>query len=393
MILRYVGEVALRERSPSGIGYTYKPGKTIEESLIPRHMIVSINEVGTGFILKRIDPVLVVAFQMYAVAFIVTAAHVVTDVIDYSENDSKLKKCKVDGYNENFKCFLIKSYHNKHSSDALGSNGVSYCVGEGDLALMILLAKSNQLSYNELNLGFGGSLIGNDCCIAGYPLGAYSNLMYNYPFSNNKDEALQTLSEIFNDTSKVIVTPGNIKWSGSIIEVSCSTCSGMSGSPLISNNSIIGVFVGGPTLKGQRELFKAAKELAHDNLIESWKSFHGFFNYQNLYQEDSDDKELCDLYSMMFVSEGLELPSELPSELPLHPGKFNYKELKHYAIENLISKIPSLIASIKDKNNITHNSALSIDNSAFQKIISDSEVLISRLLLHSEVTDLDLFAV
>lgn len=389
MTLCYVGEVALRERNPSGIGYIFKSGKIIEESSVPRHFIVNINQVGTGFILKRIDPVFMVAFNMFAVALLITAAHVVTEVIDSTDNDAKIKRCKVDGYNEVFYCFLIKTYHNKYPNDALSSNGASYCVGEGDIALMVLLSNSDQLTYNELNLNFSCNCIGHDCCVAGYPIGAYSNWMYNHPFSNNHDEAFRKISEIFIDTSKVIVVPGNIEWLGNIIEVSCSTCSSMSGSPLISNNSIIGVFVGGPALKGQRELFKAAKELASDNLVESWKLFNDFFNYQDLYEEDPYHKSLCDSYSIMFVSQGL----ELPAGLSVKPGNYRYKEHKYYVIENLISKIPSLFATIKNKNFITHNSPLSIHNAAFQEIINNSQSLISRFIGRSEVTDSDLLLV
>lgn len=73
---------------------------------------------------------------MCAVALVVTTAHVVTDVLNLLYN---YIKCKVDGYDEAFNDFARNKDHNKYSDDALSSNGASYCVGEGDITLMLYL--------------------------------------------------------------------------------------------------------------------------------------------------------------------------------------------------------------------------------------------------------------
>ena len=381
MRLSTIGEVALPEKNPVGIGYINKPGKKIEETTIPRHFVVNISNCGTGFILRRINPTLITEYGMYALALVVTAAHVIFDVIDKSKNNLDTRKCRVDGIDADFHALILKNYNEKYPGDALSANGISFCAGEGDLALLLLLSKSYLFSFNELNFDYGSYSIGNECCVAGYPHGALLNPMYNYPFANNTQEAIKSLSEIFIETDKVIVSQGHIKWLGTIVEVACSTCSGMSGSPVIYNNSIIGVFVGGPALKGQRELFRAAKELFSNNIIDSFNHFNNFLRYRDLYQPDTIIDELCDFYSLILKSPILNISQDLKTDAT----NSIFKKQKSFVIENLISKISSMVISINEKTELSHNSALNIGCPAFQEIIIDAQVLIKRLSGFSEV--------
>ena len=139
------------------------------------------------------NPFYVIEIDMYAVALIVTTAHVVCDVIDSTNMPLQLLECNVNGYDEEFSCFVLKTYHENFNSDALSSNGNSYCVGEGDLALLLLLANSNSYIYNKPNVDSGASSIGDECFVAGYPSGVFSNLLYNYPFTNDKVELRKNL--------------------------------------------------------------------------------------------------------------------------------------------------------------------------------------------------------
>ena len=377
--LSSIGEIAIPEKNPAGNGYINKPGKKIEETTIPRNFVVNISDCCTGFILKRINPTFITDYGMYALALVVTAAHVVFDVIDSSNKFLDSRICKVDGIDADFHGLILKTYHEKYPGDALSSNGVSYCAGEGDLALILLLSKSNLYSFNELNLDYGNYSIGNECCVAGYPQRAFHDPMYNYPSANNVQEARKSLDEIFTITSEIIVSQGHIKWSGTVIEVACSACPGMSGSPVIYNNSIIGVLVGGPALKGQRELFMAAKELCSNNIIDSLSHFNNFLRYKDLYHSDPEINYLCDLYSLMLKSPILQV-SQTEST------NFIYKTQKGLAIENLISIITSLAISINDKTELSHNSALNIGCPAFQEIIIDVQILMKILLGLSEVS-------
>ena len=151
MTLRNLGEVALRDKSPTGKGYLNKVAKIIEETSIPRQFIVNISNIGTGFIIKLlINPFFLTELGIYTAALIATSAHVVCDVIDSTNRLPKSRECKVDGYDENFLCLVSKIYHEKLNADALSSNGASYCVGEGDLALLLLLTNSNSFVFNDI---------------------------------------------------------------------------------------------------------------------------------------------------------------------------------------------------------------------------------------------------
>ena len=376
MTLRNIGEVALRDKSPTGIGYSNKVGKNIEETSIPRHFIININSIGTGFIInKLINPFYVIDFCMYAVALIVTAGHAICDVIDSTNKLSVLIECNVDGYNEEFSCFVLKTYHEKFDRDALSSNGTSFCVGEGDLALLLLLANSDSLFYNEPNVDSGTSLIGDECFVAGYPSGLFFNLLHNYPFTDDKDDAKLNLEKIFQEPTSLICSPGQVKWIGQIIEITCSTCKGMSGSPVLRDNSIIGILVGGPTLFGQRELFNAAKCLVINDVSSSWMHFYDFTRYQDLYNCELGVKMMRNSYTCLFENAGINSPQELSSNLKY----CNYESIKRLVIPKLIDMISSLVIKLKDKSSISHNSALPTNGIAFQELINDAQNFKSRL--------------
>ena len=139
MALRYIGEVALREKHPSGVGYINKIVKKIDETNIPRHFIININNYGTGFVLRKLNhPIFIKPFNQYALGLVVTASHVVSDVLQM--NGIRIfYQCQIDGYSEDYNLFFIKMYNTKYFGDAIGSNGASYCAGEGDFALLLLL--------------------------------------------------------------------------------------------------------------------------------------------------------------------------------------------------------------------------------------------------------------
>ena len=207
-------------------------------------------------------------------------------------------------------------------------------------------------------MDFGQALIGDECFVAGYPSGFFSNTLYNYPFTNNIDDAMLNLENIFKNSTGLICSPGQVKWSGQIIEIACSTCKGMSGSPILQNNSIIGVFVGGPTLFGQRELFLAARYLTSNDVASFWMHFYNFTRYQDLY--DLFNIRIMHLfYTCLFESIGIELPQD--------------EDIKLQTITWLIDQISSLVIKLKDKNDISHNSALPTNGIAFQELMNDAQ--------------------
>ena len=47
---------------------------------------------------------------------------------------------------------MLKTYYNEFPEDALNSNGVSYCAGQGDIALMVLFSKIPDLSISSMEI-------------------------------------------------------------------------------------------------------------------------------------------------------------------------------------------------------------------------------------------------
>ena len=370
MSLRHIGEVALREKNWNGIGFINKTGKKIEETSVPRNMIININNSGTGFILQKLaQPIYIKNLKVYAIALFVTAAHVVIDVVSSKQKGPLRYPCKIDGITESLSCIFYKSYHDKYPESALGENGASYCVGEGDLALMILLTLNPSIQTSQMNiLSTFIELKNFDCLVAGYPSGFDYNPLYNYPYTNDEQTAIDNLKEIFNDSKKLICTPGKIKYAESIIEVTSSSSSGMSGSPVISENMIIGVFVGGPALKGQRALYKAAKALYHNDIKSSWNAFEEYLTFNDLYENDV--AFILEHYSEIFTLLGMDCPAGLIAS----QFSCNLNIRKRFLIASLTDEISELVKTIKNKDEISHNSALPSYQPAFKNLMEDANI-------------------
>ena len=56
-----------------------------------------------------------------------------------------------------------------------------------------------------------------------------------------------------------------------VVELTASTSVGMSGGPIISNDVLLGVYVGGPPLPGQREAYQVVELLGQNKIMESWE--------------------------------------------------------------------------------------------------------------------------
>ena len=322
---RYIGEFALREKNTYVLGYLNKIEKKSDEVRIPHCFIININDRGIGFVLKKLNHlVFISSYILYESTIVVTASRVVSDALQMNTIDI-FNTCQMGGHFGIDDLFLIKTYNQKFFGDAIDSNGESYCVGEGDFALLFLLFKNSTTLIYEMSVCKEKSLItGSDGIVAGYPSGALVKQMYVYPFTNDLKETTRKFAEIFHDPYSIACSIGELIWAESLLEITCSTSSGMSGSPVIYNNSIIGVFVGGPALMGQRHLFNAARELRLDNVLASWDYFTKFMDFMNLYEASRSFKILLNSYSILFRILRLDLPPQLYS----FTGKFNYEDIK-----------------------------------------------------------------
>jgi hypothetical protein len=105
--------------------------------------------------------------------------------------------------------------------------------------------------------------------IAGHP--GYTSVDYQFPGSSKKPGIKQKLREVFCGFSKLVVSKGCANpLLDEILEVKCSTTSGMSGSPCFEitdenqnpgylGYSFAGIYTGGPPLPYQFEIFQIVK--------------------------------------------------------------------------------------------------------------------------------------
>lgn len=133
----------------------------------------------------------------------------------------------------------------------------------GDVAILLLVVDYGKIDKYRLD---NSSKVkpGIDCIVSGYPYKP-QNILYCVPqLYELSDSAIESeANSIFCDFTGKVYAVGNVEnINNGIIEVSCSTTNGMSGSPIISNRKVIGVYVGGPPVQGQRECLKILQRLA-----------------------------------------------------------------------------------------------------------------------------------
>ena len=68
-----------------------------------------------------------------------------------------------------------------------------------------------------------------------------------------------------------------------LIEISCSTTSGMSGYPIISKVNYLGIYVGGPALPDKRELMLIISKVHEEKYGEVNRLIDGLTDYDHLY--------------------------------------------------------------------------------------------------------------
>ena len=99
--------------------------------------------------------------------------------------------------------------------------------------------------------------INEEVKIIGYP-SRPSNMLNCCPALRNasEDELEKEMNKAFHNFNSIVYSVGSIiDSSDSLLDINCASVNGMSGGPVINSNKIIGVYVGGPPLYGQYQLY------------------------------------------------------------------------------------------------------------------------------------------
>jgi hypothetical protein len=253
------------------------------------------------------------------------------------------------------------------------STGSLYCL-PGDVGILLIeLDNSNPPAYLE-PANPDRIVKGESCYVPGFPV-APDNPRYCIPSSAVPDVELESeIRKIFNDFVGIVYSHGKIvEQNNEIVEISCSTTSGMSGSPIISEGKYIGVYVGGPALPGQRELIDSISNAREGNYCEALKILKSLKKLKNFYQGN---------IFFTFLGQNIELVKVFAKNDAGKPLKSRHRKILQNYQKNPDDKIEDeedfyrsclnllykLVRKFKDRDNYIANLGISYKNEIFRKV-------------------------
>ena len=250
---RTAGDVAFGTCDGSGIHLSKVTYRDSEFKVIPKALVVKFDRGGSGFVIKRF-PHPIRIDKRFIIGIIITACHVVCDTSSLLP-DYKFFQCSIDG--AGFEALFFTSFMKEFNEPMYSFTSKHFFVYPGDAALLFLISKK-KFKLNELKIAQPCEIkISDDIIIAGYPVKP-ENLSYCCPLLRKKKgaERDRIIREAFHNFEHLVYSSGNIVGkSDSLIDIYCASTNGMSGGPIIANNKIVGVYLGGPPLPGQYHLY------------------------------------------------------------------------------------------------------------------------------------------
>ncbi|OMJ68860.1 hypothetical protein SteCoe_33552 [Stentor coeruleus] len=373
LIENSIGCVIIRKRDESGILFE-EPTTIIQEE--KKFMIFSKR--GTAFIIEKFSkPFQIKNKNWYALGFAVTAAHTIYNSSSYTIKISTSIKC---GFNkrdlDTMRLCPLKSWCNESSRELRASNGNLYYL-PGDVALCLVVSKNVVVEISEIPLGKCNRDI--ECSILGFPSTKVPNPVAICPYLRNEKDAKEKIKSIFHKNRDLVESKGYVLYNEDLLEISCSGTLGLSGSPVIANGYAIGVFVGGPPLPGQREIFKISEIIeSKKNIEEAWNlllSLQTFNSYyiNSLFQDLIENDDVRTYFASWFLLYNYKVPNILNEEelflitncLDLSKELLNSEQV----VLNLLDFcVHECLGEYKNVNELNFNVAISTNNIAFENI-------------------------
>jgi Trypsin-like peptidase domain len=390
---RTIGEIITKKRDLSG-SVNLESIKLPIQINFPENYVMNFQSGGSCFTYHNFKTPICLDNQLgYAVSLVITAGHCVSDPITF-ENHFGMGFC---GFNKNnFPCrvLFLKNFMRGFAEELVSSNNFPYCL-PGDIAVLVLLSQDpdfRPFAYEkktELT-----SSQEQPCLVSGFP--SYSNPDFEcmYPYESNDLEATKTqVKTAFYNFDKLICSEGTYKESGYLLEITCSTYSGMSGSPILSSNKLVGVFCGGPPMPGQREALQVCSLIHQKRGLEAYRILESCIIYDSYYTDRIFHKIFEDIHTKLLICIILKKTNVSPVET-LKPAyeiinKFSDNEirdlkifLKGDIISKLLDVIRRAVVLVNNNSDLTFNIGISIKHPAFRAldlIINNSENLDNRL--------------
>ena len=220
---------------------------------IPKSLVLDFQRGGTCFVIKSFDKPIKIQGR-YITGILITASHCVSDTSTFKP-DSDMLECIID--DKRHHAFFLKSFMEDYRNPMISSTSGNYFVYSGDIALLLLVS-NKKVKFHCLPFGsFHDIRITEEVKVIGYP-SRPSNMLNCCPAlcDASEDELEKEMNKVFHNFNSIVYSVGSIiDSSDSLLDINCASVNGMSGGPVITSNKIIGVYVGGPPLYGQYQLY------------------------------------------------------------------------------------------------------------------------------------------
>ena len=328
---------------------------------------------GTGFMIHIFPDLMVENYYVLGIAL--SALHVVCSLDDFQPKDFPFRAYSEKG--EKLDLWFIKHYAETFTDECISPTfGNRYCL-PGDVAVL-LVTSLNRIKLGHYNIA-NECQVNDFCFISGYPKRP-DDIFYCSPQHSSIPNFRNVIKRAFNNFEGLVYSSGRVNnRNNEVIEIDCSTTNGMSGSPIVRNEEIIGIYVGGPPIIGQRELFQIYRKLNSElildafNQLKSLKLYHQYFSRNTFVILKTDFKQFLAVNAimkkepphkscLMFYKNFCKLNLD-DTEIEV----FNDK-LKKELSSKIMHTIYSLVMNYKKPEEYTYNIGLSVSHDLFDDV-------------------------
>lgn len=169
------------------------------------------------------------------------------------------------------RAIILKTFMATYSNEMISKTNGNTFIYSGDLAILLLL--SEEIKLSRFKISNPNEIMENSqVIVAGFPKKP-ENLLYCCPSLKflQEEDIKNEIYKAFHNFDKMIYSEGFvINKNENIIEVNCAGTNGMSGDPIFWEKKVVGVYLGGPTLPFQRDLYIVIRLVLDGNLSEAF---------------------------------------------------------------------------------------------------------------------------
>ncbi|OMJ70927.1 hypothetical protein SteCoe_30995 [Stentor coeruleus] len=366
-----IGDVAISHRDAAGQLF-FQETKIIDSPGAKKNALIRFYNGGTGFIISKKK--IPIGQRMVKLALVLTAGHVVCDSVTLKPHSQEFY-CYLESGGVR-SAYLINYFMDDFPYELRSSLTSAFYYLPGDIAILLLEVIKGKIDSYEIATDI---IVGKDCFVSGYPK-VPKNIKYCLPQLQNLtfDEITNEANRIFCSFDKKVFAEGKIESENNgLIEISCSTTNGMSGSPIISEGKLVGVYTGGPPVPGQRESLKIIHRLSkNENPVEIFREIKDLENldmhfidpvFQEIINAPTTTK--FGLLSKVMAGEVL-TQKEIKEINGLNRLQEKYERFVSAISSNLSNIVYNSVVSFTNKDLFKANVGISINHGAFkQKII------------------------